>query len=368
MQSFQQEIEKIWARRWESAPYQTLLQVKNSLNDRKLVLYGAGRLAKVFWDMCVELQIPVAEIWDKNVQGIFESAGLPITYPPKQAAEEYSDVMILVCSHSFNDEICEDLLKKGFQKEQVIPCLCQHPYYKVTENILNGYEWAFNFFSDDISKQLVLDKCALQILDRNLEPNTKAECYYEDYFTFEDDEVFIDGGAYIGDSAERFAQRQNGKYNHIYSFEPDSRNLQKAKERLKSLPNITLIHSGLWSKSGQMEFRNNADSLGSSLIYNLSEYTPSIISVVALDEIFAEKSIRDYPTFIKMDIEGSEKEALLGAQHIIQTTKPKLAICAYHKVEDIYELPQTILNIRPDYHMILRQHAYGRYETVLYAI
>lgn len=145
MQSFQQEIEKIWARRWESAPYQTLLQVKNSLNDRKLVLYGAGRLARVFWDMCVELQIPVAEIWDKNVQGIFESAGLPITYPPKQAAEEYSDVMILVCSHSFNDEICEDLLKKGFQKEQVISCLCKNPYFGIEKRILRAMNGLLTF-------------------------------------------------------------------------------------------------------------------------------------------------------------------------------------------------------------------------------
>lgn len=367
MQSFQQEIEKIWARRWESAPYQTLLQVKNSLNDRKLVLYGAGRLARVFWDMCVELQIPVAEIWDKNVQGIFESAGLPITYPPKQAAEEYSDVMILVCSHSFNDEICEDLLKKGFQKEQVISCLCKNPYFGIEKKNIEGYEWAFNFFVDDLSKQLVLDKYALHTMDKYLSPNTQAECYYEDYLTFGDGEVFIDGGAYIGDSAERFAQRQNGKYKHIYSFEPDAENFEKARESLKCLPNVTLVPSGLWSKSGQMEFSHHDISSSSSMFYLSKEYTSSTVSVISLDEFFAEKSLEDYPTFIKMDIEGSEKEALLGAQHIIQTKKPKLAICAYHKLEDIYELPQTILRIRSDYRMILRQHLHGYVDTILYA-
>lgn len=368
MQSFQQEVEKIWAQRLKSVPYQTLSKVKDSLAGRKLILYGAGRLAKVFWDMCVELQIPVAEIWDKNVHGVFEPAGLPITHPPKQASEQYSNVMILICSHTFNDEICADLLEKGFRQEQVIPCLCRNPYFGITKEIIAGYEWAFNFFSDNLSKQLVLDKYALHMLDKYLIPNTQAECYYEDCFTFGDEEVFIDGGAYIGDSAERFAQRRNGKYKHIYAFEPDTQNFKKAQKILKFLPNITLIPSGLWRQSGQMQFAHHDISSSSSMIYLSKEYTSFTVPVTSLDELFSKKSIEDYPTFIKMDIEGSEKEALLGAQHIIRATKPKLAICAYHKLEDIYELPQTILNIRSDYRMILRQHVHGYVDTLLYAI
>ena len=367
MQSFQKALEKIWANRWNSDPYQTLLKIKDTLANRKLVFYGAGRLAKVFWDICVELKIPVTEIWDKNIQGIFEPAGLPIIFPPSNISGKLSDLVVLVCSHSFNMEICLELMKQGFSKEQIIPCLCKNPYYGTSRELLEGYEWAFYFFSDPTSRQLVLDKCALQILDRELSPNTQADCYYEDCFTFGNDEVFIDGGAYIGDSAEQFSQHVNGNYKHIYAFEPDKENFKKAEMQLKMLPNTTLISSGLWNKSGQMEFMHDPELLGSSLIYHATEYTTSMVSVVALDELFADKQMKDWPTFIKMDIEGAEKQALFGAKNIIRKKKPKLAICAYHKIEDIYELPQTILSIRPDYHMILRQYEFGRYETILYA-
>jgi len=69
-----------------------------------------------------------------------------------------------------------------------------------------------------------------------------------------------------------------------------------------------------------------------------------------------------------MDIEGSEKEALMGAANIIKAAKPKLAICAYHKTEDIYELPQTILNIRDDYKLALRApiNIWSPQEVILY--
>ena len=92
------------------------------------------------------------------------------------------------------------------------------------------------------------------------------------------------------------------------------------------------------------------------------------IAVTGLDMFFSEAAEEKLPTFIKMDIEGAEKEALMGAKEIIKRRKPKLAICAYHKPEDIYELPQTILGIRDDYRFVLRQHEYGCYDTVLYAV
>lgn len=367
MEVFKDEVAKIWAQRWKSGPYQRLFKIKDSLGDQKLVFYGAGRLAKVFWDICVELDIPVAEIWDKNVQGTFQPAGLPIIPPPPQISPELSNVVILICSHAFNQEIQNDLRSKGFDDRHIIPCIVQNACYGITEENLKGYEWSYNFFSDVLSKQLVLDKCALQMLDKNLSPNTQAECYYEDCFTFGLDEVFVDGGAYIGDSAERFVQKLNGAYKHIYAFEPDLKNLEKAKETLKTFDNITLIPSGLWSSSGQMNFSHHDQSSGSSIFYSSVGYESYNISVVSLDKLFLERPLSDYPTFIKMDIEGSEKEALLGGKNIILKKKPKLAICAYHKAEDIYELPQIILSIREDYQMILRQHSCGSFDTVLYA-
>ena len=68
-----------------------------------------------------------------------------------------------------------------------------------------------------------------------------------------------------------------------------------------------------------------------------------------------------------MDIEGSEKEALKGARNTIKKYKPKLAICLYHKPEDIITLPQYILELAPEYKFKIRHYTTFAYDTILYA-
>ena len=72
-------------------------------------------------------------------------------------------------------------------------------------------------------------------------------------------------------------------------------------------------------------------------------------------------------TFIKMDIEGSEYQALLGAEQTIKKYHPRLAISLYHKPEDVLEIPYLIHKMNPDYRFIIRHYASNMTETVLYA-
>lgn len=89
-----------------------------------------------------------------------------------------------------------------------------------------------------------------------------------------------------------------------------------------------------------------------------------IVQTTTIDEISDNKPI----SFIKMDIEGAELEALKGAAQTIQRNKPKLAICVYHKPEDILDIPGYILELNADYRLYLRHYSYTPTETVLYAI
>ena len=68
-----------------------------------------------------------------------------------------------------------------------------------------------------------------------------------------------------------------------------------------------------------------------------------------------------------MDIEGSEQDALLGAAGIIRRDRPRLAICIYHKPEDLYEIPFLIKELVPEYRLYIRHHSDTYAETVLYA-
>lgn len=83
-----------------------------------------------------------------------------------------------------------------------------------------------------------------------------------------------------------------------------------------------------------------------------------------IDEIVKSRKV----TFIKMDIEGAELKALYGAANTIKTWHPKLAVCVYHKPEDLITIPQYIKSIYPMYRLYLRSYSPSGVETVLYAV
>ena len=86
-----------------------------------------------------------------------------------------------------------------------------------------------------------------------------------------------------------------------------------------------------------------------------------------VDGMPLDSIIKENKAFIKMDIEGAEKEAILGAKRLIKNGS-LLALSAYHKAEDIRELPETIIDINPDYNFYLRHYTDTVFETVLYAV
>ena len=174
-------------------------------------------------------------------------------------------------------------------------------------------------------------------------------------------EVFADVGCYDGLSSVFFNEWCEGN-GFSYCFEPDRTNIDRIHRILKnkSVSTYELIDKGVWSKGGTLSFV----STGNSVSHVSEEDTGTdSIKVTALDDCLYDKGV----TFIKMDIEGAEYEALKGAEKIIREQKPKLAICVYHKPEDIWELPELILGFNESYKFYLRHYSYQDNETVLYA-
>jgi len=368
LKTFLEEFAAIKAEIPNSKVYKTIKQA--AFNNHPVVLYGAGRLGKTILNICRDCGITVDCFCDRNAAGTLEGIDI-IT--PDTLQEEYSNALVIVCSWTFNDEICAILRRMYFPENQIITCPCEYPYYSSLQDFgdhLTGYEWAYNFFTDERSRQLVLDRIHLILCDHALVPNTDCDMYYENSFiTLCDNEVFVDGGAYTGDSVKDFfAKMKNIGQGEVYSFEPDKDNYKFTVQSLLGIPNVTIVQKGLWNSEMEVIFFHCARKFSSSFVNDSGAITQYRVPVVSLDGYFKCMPESRWPTFIKMDIEGAEREALLGSAEIIKSRKPKLAICAYHKPEDIYELPQIISSIRNDYRFALCQHTYGSFDTVLYAV
>jgi hypothetical protein len=107
-----------------------------------------------------------------------------------------------------------------------------------------------------------------------------------------------------------------------------------------------------------LRFRSGTQSTS-----GISDSGDDFVQCVALDD-----AIPDFnPTFVKMDIEGAEYEAILGGRAIIQRCSPDLAISVYHRIEHMWEIPLLIKNMVPDYSFYLRSHGNLGIETIMYA-
>lgn len=183
-------------------------------------------------------------------------------------------------------------------------------------------------------------------------------------FTFGDDEVFVDAGAYDGNTSLEFVTQVNHKYKHIYAFEPDSLMFSIVKEMLKvkKLRNFNVYQAGLYNKKSKMGFCEDPLTGSSSI----SETNNSSIDTVSLDELLFDEGIKI--TYIKMDIEGAEAEAIDGSTKIINRDHPKMAISIYHKENDLWELPYKILTEYSNYELYVRHYTDITTETICYAV
>jgi len=188
-------------------------------------------------------------------------------------------------------------------------------------------------------------------------------------------EVFVDCGAYVGDSVERYIWERYGAVGKIIAFEPDTKSykaLKKRIERLKDEWNLKdeqfcVYPYGIGDKEYMGTFNNYGDDngLGSKFTEDKENKEKpeeeNLCRVVSLDEILKEKY-----HFLKADIESYEYKMLLGAKEGIRKWKPLIAVCIYHNAVDLYSIPLLIRKLEKEYKMAVRHHTASLADTVLY--
>lgn len=326
-----------------------------------------------------QMGLKVAEVLEKNsilISGFIDNdlnkQGLKINNIKIVSPDEIVDknAIILIATLTYSFEIEKQLKELGFKN--IIPFVPLSLYY----DDLAKFNQTINNLVDDVIKNeheynklqdLFEDEISKQTLDYIIEyrKTLKTELFskinqnriqYFEKFLGDKIDVFVDGGGFDGDTSSCFIKKYP-TYSKIYFFEPDVISLQKAQVNLKQFKNIEYLPYGISDKEEFLKFSASGD-LGSFF----SETGDLTIKCVALDEI-----IKEQKAFIKLDIEGSELAALKGATRLIKNNST-LAICVYHKPEDLYVIPNFILSLNDRYKFYLRHYSNSIFETVLYGV
>lgn len=223
----------------------------------------------------------------------------------------------------------------------------------MVENI-EKYKWLYMHLADYRSKQVLngiikywfqFDLNSLYALVETAFPD-----YYDlDILKCDKQDVMVDLGAYTGDSILDYINTY-GTYKRIYAYEITEESFETLKKNTSEFADIVLRKKGVSSTSGTMYIDMQNCSAGNKLLESGGEK----IEVVSLDD-----DIKEPISVIKMDIEGAEMSAIMGAEKHIKNEKPRLLVSAYHNPEDLFAIPTLINSLRDDYKFYLRFNGHG---------
>lgn len=281
----------------------------NFLTDETIIIYGAGITGKSNFEYLKNKGCKKILFCDRNYKEIKNYLGC-IVISPEELFEKYSNCKVIIAHLSEYINI--------------------HDYLKL--NDVKNLIWSI-------------------IYDEEGQ-------YFDDVIQFGENETFVDAGVFDGISSIRFAKKCNNKYRKIYLFEPNKDCIDSINDNIKHLNNVELHNIGVWHEKNTLKFNENGQGSSINSVGTIQIDVNSIDNIVMGDEV----------TFIKLDVEGAELNALKGAKETIVNHKPKLAISLYHKPEDIIELLAYIKFLVPEYKLYVRHYTNVTYETVLYAV
>lgn len=168
--------------------------------------------------------------------------------------------------------------------------------------------------------------------------------------------VVIDCGAYTGDSIAPLCSAIGTGISHYYAFEPALQQYSDLQNFARFSPEygeLVIINKGVSSANTELNFYDNVERPKGSRFVDQPECSTCKVPVQTLDSLEIPDSEEPFDLFIKMDVEGSEMDALRGAEKLILSRKPALAICAYHLENDILDISFYLKSLVPEYKLYL---------------
>lgn len=383
-----------------------------------VVLFGAGSAGKELYPVLKLHGVDPVCFCDNNPARIGKLyCGLPVISVP-ELLREHGKSLVFVTIGAHGDDVRRQLAGSGFEEERIrtisnLEALCYYTHlaqwrWPEEDLLAHGDELlaVYNLLSDRKSRDIFTSRIALfaggadfqsfrdfiaNFSDvRHEQGSNFQECMHstkydsEAYLQFNNDllalgadEVLVDGGAYTGDSTLEFinACERNGlQYGKIICYEPDPGIFGELRKNTSPYSNVRLRPFGLWSHASTLQFAgSNILRPGSTRILSVYDKGDDLagnqsgiaeIQTLSIDEDLPDEAV----TIIKMDVEGAEMNALRGAAKTIEKCRPRLIISAYHKRNDLFEIPLLIHRIAPGYKLYFRHFSSNFGETTLFAL
>lgn len=316
-----------------------------------VVIYGMGNGADKVLNEFERLSIPVMGVTasDDFVRGqIFRG------FKVKKLSEFDGDFIIAVAFASSLPDVMNHIYSLCDKYRVLVPCVPVFGDEIFNRDFIEAHEAEINaaYALFEADSKPIFAGCVNFMFGGELETlksitSEKSEAF-EDIICLNGNESYLDLGAYRGDTVEEFLYYCGNKYNSVTAVEPDRRTFKKLTEYLENIPKSEAFQKAIYSESKTLIFSSKAGR--QSTISSKGEE----IEATTVDELCADKTV----TYIKMDVEGAEKEAIKGAENTLKTQKSKLNIALYHKSADIFEIPLQIAKINSEYKFHIRRHPY----------
>jgi FkbM family methyltransferase len=358
--------------------FDNISSYKSSFSERlgvgSILIYGAGNTGRAVASHLTLNNYQIDGFIDKNATDSQVCLKIPV-FTLSEAFKRYgASVTVLVAIHNRSVDIVgllEDIESVGFKNvfsmydyAKTFPGDKAFRYFLGDPcSLINEKESAEKFFSmlaDDSSKHIYLDLLKFRLSGNYTfcpKPSFRNQYAPLDLARWQNPMRLIDCGAFNGDSIRLFKSYQY-QIEQIIAFEPDLKNYQSLIKNSQNT-NVIFLPCGVSNTAKSVLF-NDGEGEGS----RVSGDGSIAIQMLSIDEAFPDPA----PNLIKMDIEGGERDAILGAQQTIKKYKPGLAISAYHLPADLWQLGLLISEIDSSYRFHMRSHGYSSFDTVLYAV
>jgi len=351
--------------------------------ERRIVIYGCGGLGRrILAGLRANGVEPVAfadrnpAAWSLPVDGVR-------VYSPGEALRRFAGDATFVIAvwnpapSGGMANIAAMLAESGCRR--VVPFTWL--FWKHPETFLPFYLWdlpsriyehagqvraAFGLFEGTRSREEFIRQVRLRLTgDANClgAPMRGAQYFPQRLFRPRGDEYFVDCGAYDGDTLLSFAEWTGGRFRGAMAWEADPANFAALERRIRDRRELRGRVGAVRAAVGAMRSKVRFAASGSAGAAISANGTIEV-DCLPLDEALAAEA----PTYIKMDIEGAELDALNGAARVIQSRQPLLAICAYHTQDHLWRVPLRMRELMPQSRLLLRPHCVDGFDLVCYAV